>query len=105
MIDFHFSENGLKLVFPPGFEICDILQYISFNHLPPILHDQKNHDEISYQKYIYISTNSLCKAVRGNTDVLLVKTNLDSSFPSAQFHMHWYTTPYCVDRNTSDGGL
>ena len=37
----------------------------------------------------------LCKGVRGNTDILLVTENkFGSSFPSAQFHMHGYTTPY-----------
>ena len=48
----------------------------------------------------------LCEAVRGNIDILLVtETKLDSSFPSAQFHMHGYTTPYCLDRNAKGGGL
>ena len=48
----------------------------------------------------------LCEAVRGNTYILLVtKTRLDSSFPSAQFHMHGYTTPYRLDRNANGGRL
>ena len=48
----------------------------------------------------------LCEAVRGNTYILLVtKTRLDSSFPSAQFHMHGYTTSYRLDRNANGGRL
>ena len=48
----------------------------------------------------------LCEAVCGNIYILLVtETKLDSSFPSAQFHMHGYTTPYCLDRNANGGGL
>ena len=48
----------------------------------------------------------LCEAVRGNIDILLVtETKLDSSFPSAQFHMHGFTTHYRLDRNANGGGL
>ena len=46
----------------------------------------------------------LCDAVRGNVDILLVtETKLDSSFPSEQFHMNGYTTPYRLDKNASCG--
>ena len=35
----------------------------------------------------------LCETVRGNIDIFLVtETKLNSSFPSAHFHMHGYTT-------------
>ena len=35
-----------------------------------------------------IKFSFLCEAVRGNIDILLItETKLDSSFPSAQFHM------------------
>ena len=48
----------------------------------------------------------LCEAVRGNIDILLVtETKLNSSFPSAQFQMQGYTTPYRLDRNANGGGL
>ena len=48
----------------------------------------------------------LCEAVGRNIDILLVtETKLDSSFLSAQFQMHGYTTPYRLDRNTNGGGL
>ena len=48
----------------------------------------------------------VCEAVRGNIDILLVtEIKLDSSFRSAQFQMHGYTTPYRLDRNANDGGL
>ena len=48
----------------------------------------------------------LCEAVCGNIDILLVtETKLDSSFPSAQFHMHGYTIHYRLDRNATGGGL
>ena len=48
----------------------------------------------------------LCKAVRGNIDILLAtETKFDSFFPSAQFQMHGYTTPYRLDRNEKGGGL
>ena len=48
----------------------------------------------------------LCEAVRGNIDILLViETKINSSFPSAQFHMHGYTTSYRLDRNANGRGL
>ena len=48
----------------------------------------------------------LCEAVSGNIDVLLVtETNLDNSFPNAQFHIHGYTTSYSLCKNANGGGL
>ena len=48
----------------------------------------------------------LSKTVHGNIYILLVtETKLDSSFPSAQFHMHGCTAPYHLDRNANGGGL
>ena len=48
----------------------------------------------------------LCEAVSVNIDILLVtETKLDSSFPSAQFHMHGYTTRYRLDRSANGGGF
>ena len=37
--------------------------------------------------------------------LLVTETKLDSSFPSAQFHMHEYTTTYRPDRNANGGRL
>ena len=36
---------------------------------------------------------------------MITETKLDSSFPSAQFHLHGYTTPYRLDRNGNGGGF
>ena len=36
---------------------------------------------------------------------MVTETKIDSSFPSAQFQMHGYTTPYRLDRNANGGGL
>ena len=50
--------------------------------------------------------NFLYETVGGNIDILLVtETKLNSSFLSAHFHMHGYTTPYRLDRNANGGGL
>ena len=51
-----------------------------------------------------IKFSFLCEAVRGNIDILLItETKLDSSFPSAQFHM--YNTPHRLHRNANGEGL
>ena len=36
---------------------------------------------------------------------MVTETKLDSSFPSAQFQIHGYTTPYRLDGNANGGGL
>ena len=36
---------------------------------------------------------------------MLTETKLDSSFPSAQFQIHGYTTLYRLDENANGGGL
>ena len=41
----------------------------------------------------------LTKIVKGNIDVILIsETKLDSSFPSSQFLIEGYTSPYRLDR-------
>ena len=49
---------------------------------------------------------SLQHIINTNIDVLLItETKIDSSFPSAQFHLEGYATPYRLDRNTNGGGI
>ena len=41
-----------------------------------------------------------------NVDIFLIsQTKLDDSFPSAQFKVEGFTTPYRYDRNDKGGGL
>ena len=48
--------------------------------------------------------DTLTDLVTGKIDILLVsETKINASFPSAQFKMHCYTSPYRLDR-TSNGG-
>ena len=48
----------------------------------------------------------LCETTRETIGILLVVgTKLDSSFPSAQFFMHAYSTPYRLDRNSNGGRI
>ena len=43
---------------------------------------------------------------QNNIDILsIAETKLDSSFPSAQFLVHGYKTPYRKDGNKHGGGL
>ena len=43
---------------------------------------------------------------KDNPDILLItKTKLDSSFPSAQFHIPCYYSPYRLDCNSHGGGI
>ena len=48
----------------------------------------------------------LSQLVMGNLDILLIsETKLDSSFPSNQFRINGYSTPYRLDRNCHGGGI
>ena len=49
---------------------------------------------------------SLQHIINKNIDVLVIsETKIDSSFPSAQFHLERYATPYRLDRNANGGGI
>ena len=49
---------------------------------------------------------SLQHIINKNIDVFLIsETKFDSSFPSVQFHLEGYATPYRLDRNTTGGGI
>ena len=49
---------------------------------------------------------SLQRMINKNIDVLLIsETKIDSSFPSAQFYLEGYATPYRLDRNANGGGI
>ena len=44
--------------------------------------------------------------INGNVDfVSIVETKLDASFPSAQFTLEGYHTPYRLDINNKSGGM
>ena len=48
----------------------------------------------------------LQKLIQGNIDILvLTETKLDESFPTQQFKMDGYTTPFRLDRNKNGGGI
>ena len=48
----------------------------------------------------------LLPAVVRNLDILLItETNIDSSFPEAQFEIDGFTTPYRVDRDCHGEGI
>ena len=49
---------------------------------------------------------SLQHIINKNIDILLIsETKIDSSFPSAQFHLEGYATPYRLGRNANGGGI
>ena len=49
--------------------------------------------------------DSLVRMLHNNLDILLIsETNIDSSFPTAQFQIERYTT-YRLDRNANGGGI
>ena len=51
-------------------------------------------------------SESLQHIINKNIDVLLIsETKIDSSFPSVQFHLESYATPYRLDRNANGGGI
>ena len=44
--------------------------------------------------------------VKNNVDILLIsETNLDDSFPKAQFLLHGFSAPYRLDRNSKGQGI
>ena len=48
----------------------------------------------------------LTDQIRGNIDVLLIsETKLDNSFPTSQFTIEGYNSPFRLDRNKDGGGL
>ena len=50
--------------------------------------------------------DSLQHIINKKIDVLLIsETKIDSSFPSVQFHLEGYKTPYRLDRNENGGDI
>ena len=44
--------------------------------------------------------------MRGNIDILMIsKIKLDANFPTSQFCLNSYTSPYRLDRNSKGGGI
>ena len=44
--------------------------------------------------------------IKDKIDIFLIsETKLDSSFPSGQFVIQSYSTPFRLDRNQNEGGL
>ena len=44
--------------------------------------------------------------IKGKIDILLIReTKIDSTFPTAQFEIYDYSSPYRLDRTISGGGL
>ena len=49
---------------------------------------------------------SLQYIINKNIDVIFKsETKTDSYFPSVQFHLEYYITPYRLDRNENGGGI
>ena len=70
----------------------------------------KNINRIIFGQYnINTLTNKfgqLHEFCKDNLDILLItQTKLESSFPSAQFHIPGYCSPYRLDRNSHGGGI
>ena len=56
---------------------------------------------------IWNEFNLLVTIVNTNIDnfFLFSETKIDSCFPTAQFHIEGYTTPYRLDRDIHGGGM
>ena len=48
---------------------------------------------------------SLQHIINKNIVLLISETKIDSSFPSVQFHLEGYATPYRLNRNANVGGF
>ena len=48
--------------------------------------------------------DDLVKRVRGNKNILISETKLDANYPTSQFLINGYTSPYRLDRNGKGGG-
>ena len=58
---------------------------------------------INSQRNKFGQLHEFCK---DNLDILLItQTKLESSFPSEQFHIPGYCSPYRLDRNSHGGGI
>ena len=50
--------------------------------------------------------DALSLIVKNNVDILMIsETKLDDSFPTAQFLLHGFSTPYRLQRNSKGGGI
>ena len=49
--------------------------------------------------------DDLVKRVRGNKNILISETKLDANYPTSQFLINGYTSPYRLDRNGKGGGI
>ena len=48
----------------------------------------------------------VCEFIQGNLDILLIsETKIDESFPSAQFIIPGFFTPFRYDKSSNSGGL
>ena len=66
---------------------------------------RKNINRLIFAELKYKS-ESVEHIANKNTDVLLIsETKIDSSFPSAQFHLEGYATPCRLDRNANGGDI
>ena len=70
-------------------------------------------DNLSNLNFCYLNINSarnkftdLQTIISGNVDIVsIAETRLDASFPSAQFTLEGYYTPYRLDINNKSGGI
>ena len=70
-------------------------------------------DNLSNLNFCYLNINSarnkftdLQTIISGNVDIVsIAETRLDASFPSAQFTLEGYYTPYHLDINNKSGGI
>ena len=48
----------------------------------------------------------LSEQIKGKIDILMIsETKIDNSFPTGQFFIRNYKTPYRVDRTSNGGGI
>ena len=78
----------------------DQLKSLPFNNINHVIIGQININSIR-SKFV-----DLVKKVRGNIDILTIsETKLDVSFPTIQFYLNGYTSPYWLDRNGKGGDI
>ena len=67
-------------------------------------------DSPSNLNFCYLNINSVRNKFTDLQTIIqdivsIVETKLDTSFPSAQFTLEEYHTPYCIDINNKNGGI
>ena len=120
IIDLSIHNNCKLNVFAPTF--TPSIYYVNDNEsdaeseLTPVTALSLNEVRRKYSNKIilaHININSirnkfemLCEFIHGNIDILLIsETKIDDSFPTSQFMIPGFTTPFRYNRSCNGGGL